>query len=240
MLRLFRRAVLSSLALSLAAPLALAGPPAVCHPIATAAEVAVPWRGEGWNTVARDVTPEVAARKALDALEKSDDVFAHMEAIRRAVVYLSGHGKGLGRRKCTGPAEELVTRLRAEVAALVDDGPEKSAEHQRLALRRFDLAYTAAALDQVGIDVDVDVRALFTQALEARPEDARMRLGAALGLWTGPSREREAYRHLAFAIAAAERDAWLEKNLLGAAAPLLGKHSLADLRREVHRKLGRS
>jgi hypothetical protein len=229
------------LVLAASASPAAAGPPAVCQPIATATEVEMPWDGQGWNAVDPEVGPEAAIDAAIRALRASDDVFAHMETLRRAVVYASGHGKGQGREKHAGSAERLVARLRADwKAAEREREADPTAERRaRAALRRFDLAYAAAALEQVGIDAEVDYDRHLKEALAVRGDDARMHLGAALALWT-ESGKREVYGHLEAALRGADGDELLARNLATAAGRFVGTDTLDGLRREVRRELGRS
>ena len=244
-----------ALTLVLAASTADAGPPAVCHPIATRAPISMPWGGwmswgrAGWKNIDRSIEPDVAVARALEALRATDDTFAHMEIVRRAVVYIYGDGKdGPGRRKRGATAEAFVRSLRDDLDKMLRSADEDPKLRRLAALRRFDVAYAAAGLDQMGIltthgwfaDVDVDFHAELKKALEIRPNDGPMHLGAALGLWMGPADEREVYQYLKIALRSADDDELLEKNLLSTAGPFLGTKTLEGFRREVRRKLGRS
>ena len=181
---------------TLAAPLADAGPPAVCHPIHTKADVGMPWGGSGWNEVARDTAPEVAVERSLLLLAKTDDTFAHMEIIRRTVVYLSGYGKGLGKNKRKDLARKFVEALRQDGKELAVKSARDAELIPKAALRRFDAAYATSALDQVGIDVEGDVTRDLDAAMKVRSKDAAMRVGAALAIWTARDGERRACAYL--------------------------------------------
>jgi hypothetical protein len=232
-------AAAAALALVLSAAPASAGSSAVCHPIATKTKVSLAWGGAGWNEVDRTVAPDDAIAQALDALRESDDTFLHMEVVRRAVVYVSGHGKDYDKQTRRATAARLIALLREDWEE-TERKSEKAPELRALAaLRRFDLAYAAAGLDQVGIDVDVDYDAHLTKALAARKADAPMHLGAALALWMRKG-QRGVYENLEIALRGAKEDDLLKKNLVNVAGRVLGTKTLDDLGREVQRKLGRS
>ena len=197
------------------------------------------WGGSGWNHVDTKITPETAMAQAIEALGKTDDTLAHMEIVRRAVVYVSGHGKGMNRRKLPDTAALLVRTLEREAKALERRAAEEPELLAKAQLARFDYAYAAAGLDQVGIDVDVDYHAELKKILRVR-KDAAMHFGAALALWMHSREQREAYEHLEVAIDAAAEHELLAKNLVDVAGDFVGADSLEALSREVSAKLGRS
>lgn len=117
----------------------LAGPPAVCVPIACSDEIEIPWSNGAFGKD-KAYDPDKAVKDAIATLEKSDCTLTHMETLRRAVVYLVE-----GRRYNDALLGQLIARA---AAAEADD---LSARERALAW--FDAGYFATCLDQMGVQL---------------------------------------------------------------------------------------
>jgi hypothetical protein len=208
---------LRSLALAAALLFALpawAGPPLLCHPFDTAGAPSLPW-GQGWNQVDRRYQTAQLPADTLRLLGPKTPVIARMETLRRAAIYASAEGERL---------RALSAGLEARIKA-AKDAPSR-------ALALFDAGYFAETLQDVarlqGYDmpgigkVDVGaVKALLARgdgsvriadALELRPNDASMRLAAAL-VATADRRTRDYELHARVARAGARGDRLAALNL---------------------------
>lgn len=228
------------LALALFASPAAAGPPAVCHPIATRGEVGIPVGKDGWTADDPELTPDRVLELARAGLAGSDETFVHMETIRRAVAGVTGIGPRpdvSGRERDRLVAAWLTTLDGAVETARTSARAGEPGALRRLALARFDRAYAAAALRQVGVRTDVDYARELELALAASEDDAAMHLGAAIACLD--SRDRAALEHLSHALDAA-RDGLVLENAVSAAGAYLDARTADELRAEVRRRLGRA
>ncbi len=238
-------AVLAAALLAGAASTTSAGPPAVCHPIQTRGAVPIHAGPDGWADVARGLTSPEAIERALVLCAASDETFLHMETLRRCVIAITGVGPREDVSKSTQRdlARKLVASLRQRVEAAARAVETKkgvdAADARRYGLARFDLAYAAAALDQVGVDAGVDYDAEMKESLALCEKDGAMHLGAVLGTWSSGSK-RERYESLAAALSLADEDELLEKNLVSVAAHFFDVDSISGLRARVSKELGRT
>ncbi len=199
----------------LAAPIAIAGPPLLCHPFETGNAPSLPWGG-GWNDPRADYNPRArVAADTLALLAPQTPVIARMETLRRAAIYASRDGVAL---------RSLSARLDARIAA--------AAEPQARTLALFDAGYFAETLQDIerlqGYDMPrfgrIDTAAVRTvlargegstriaEALALRPDDAPMRFAAAL-VASADQRPGDEARHRRAAREGAGRDALLARNL---------------------------
>ncbi len=213
----FRAAIrgLLSAATLFAAPVAIAGPPLLCHPFETGGAPSLPW-GDGWNKPRADY--DTRARVAADTLAllaPKTPIVARMEILRRASMYASRDGAAL---------RDLAARLETRVASAA--GPEARA------LALFDAGYFAETLQDIerlqGYDMPrfgrIDAAAVravlaqregstrIAQALSLRPDDASLRFAAAL-VASADRRPGDEALHRSAARAGAGRDALLARNL---------------------------
>lgn len=70
------------------APVALAGPPLICHPFVTGGERVLPWSpGQNWNSPDPSYDVGVLMADTLELLSADAPVLARMENLRRATIY---------------------------------------------------------------------------------------------------------------------------------------------------------
>jgi hypothetical protein len=175
------RSLALAAALLFAVP-AWAGPPLLCHPFDTAGAPSLPW-GEDWNDIDRRYDTTRVSADTLRLLGAGTPVIARMETLRRAAIYASADGEQV---------RDLATKLEARIATAKTPTAR--------ALAQFDAGYFSETLQDIarlqGYDMPgigkVDVPALksvlargdgstrIAAALKQRPNDASMRLAAAL------------------------------------------------------------
>ena len=193
---------------------ALAGPPLLCHPFATAGAASLPW-GSGWNRID---TRYGTARLSVDTLRllaADTPVIARMETLRRAAIYASTNGAHV---------RDLASRLDARIAA--------AGTPQAKALALFDAGYYAETLQDIvrlqGYDMPgigkadtAAIRAVLAggdgslriaEALELRSDDASMRFASAL-VASADRRGQDYVLHARIARAGARHDRLLALNL---------------------------
>ncbi len=197
------------------APVAIAGPPLLCHPFDTGGAPSLPWGGDGWRDARAGYDLRGLTRDTEALLTAKTPVIARMETLRRAAIYASSD---------PAVARQLLTRLQARGKLAKTD--------EARALARFDAGYFAETLQDVvrlqGYDMPgigkVDVKALravlanvegsndVDAALSERPDDAAMRFAAAL-IAAADQRKGDYATHARVARAGSRRDRLLALNL---------------------------
>lgn len=224
----------SLLALATAAPLALGGPPNICHPVEIGDARSLVLEGN-------DVPPSgVLAERTLELLDRSDDVLVHMETLRRFWVLMNRAPKGEGAAQAKSLLQSLKGRaLDAEVAAT-------DASTRRRTLALFDVGYLVAILDTGGLKQQDTAKPYLLKALKLQPEDAAMQFGAALARFMErPKHEvNPYYRHMHAAVRLCrESDALLRKNIrvsLGHFGEELVADDWQEIERRLERKVGKA
>jgi hypothetical protein len=190
-----------TLALSLAAPAAMAGPPLLCHPFSIGDADSLPWQeaaGE-WNAPRSDYDTRRLTADTVALLTDATPVIVRMETLRRAALYGA---------KDPDAVDVLLRKLEARSAA--DD------KGNRNALALFDYGYLIETVKQVSAIKHLNPPAadgyrLIRDALRMRGNDPGMEFAAAL-VATWPKRpERE--EHLRKATAGADGNRLLATNL---------------------------
>ena len=196
-LRICIAAILFSLAL---VPVALAGPPLICHPFEIGDAKSLPWSGDVWNlSGSGNYDTKLLVQDTLATLDGNQQIIVRMETLRRATLYA---------QKDPQAARELLTKLHARASRTETAG-------QQSALAWFDVGYLAATYDQWMRDQNpaagVDAYGLIKKALALRGADPQMEFAAALVTLKGP--EKEHLEHLQKAMAGSKTDALLAQNL---------------------------
>ena len=181
-------------------PVALAGPPLICHPFEIGNAKSLPWSGSDWNlSGTENYDTKALVQDTLMVLDGNPQVLVHMETLRRATLYA---------RKDPQAARELLTKLHARASKAEDAG-------RRDALAWFDEGYLAATYDQwfpnQNPAAGLDAYSLIKKALALRGADPQMEFAAALVTLHGP--EKEHLEHLQRAMAGGKTDALLAQNL---------------------------
>jgi hypothetical protein len=198
-----QHALLTLVALSLAASPAWAGPPLVCHPFDIGNAQSLPWISHDWNLSGKEnYDTKKLADDTIAILEGSSQAtLVHMETLRRATLYA---------RQDPVAAKQLLLKLTARAQA-----SQNSAHPEALAI--FDAGFLAEAYKQwLGEGAKnpangMDGYALVKAALRLSSEDPQMEFAAALIALNGPAAERQ--EHARKAIAGAKTDALLAQNL---------------------------
>jgi len=219
-----------TLALPALAPLALAGPPLVCHPFDIGSAKSLPWGGGtsfgDWNKTWSDYDTKQLTEDTLALLADSTPVIVRMETIRRAALY------GAKDRQA---GKELLIRL----GARADEGKAGKANP----LFVFDYGYLIETMKQASLTREADKGpsptglldgyAYIQRALAMRGNDPEMEFAAAIvSAW--PKREQHR-QHFRKAVAGAAGDSILIQNLVSHfsdqgsnLAELRAKAALAD------------
>jgi len=181
-------------------PVALAGPPLICHPFEIGNAKSLPVSGTGWNlSVNENYDTKSLVPDTLAILDGNPQIIVRMETLRRATLYA---------QKDPQAARELLTKLHARASRTETAG-------QQSALAWFDVGYLAATYDQWMRDPNpaagVDAYGLIKKALALRGADPQMEFAAALITLKGP--EKQHLEHLQRAIAGSKTDALLAQNL---------------------------
>ena len=212
MIRLHRSAFAFLATLALAAP-ALAGPPALCHPLDIGSARSLPWSGaSSWFDIKPDYHLGSLVGDTEAILVPATPVIVRMETLRRAAIYASTD---------QAVATELLQRLVARA-----DRSKASGNPDALAF--LDAAYLAEAyreLTLLGHSPEFHPRvdgvraalgsanptALIAETLKARPADPTVRFAAAI---IAADNDRSAYQtHAALARAGASTDPLLARNI---------------------------
>lgn len=136
MTRLIPAACLALTMLTLGAPRAEAGPPAICHQFQTGGAPSLPWgAGQGWRQPLGSYDVNRLVDDTLKLLTPTTPVLARMETIRRATIYASTDAKVAG---------DLLSRLLGRALDGVSSGPAN-----RLAL--FDAGYLVETYRQASL-----------------------------------------------------------------------------------------
>lgn len=128
------------------APMALAGPPLICHPFEIGDAKSLPWAGSQWRDVKRDYDLNRLVADTLALLAPETSVLIRMETLRRATVYAVwakfDHEVGIT-VKDNKLADELMNKLMERVRESVRTGHPS-------AMAMFDAGYLAASYKQAG------------------------------------------------------------------------------------------
>ncbi len=217
-----------ALVLAFLALTAAAGTPLICHPFEIGNAGTLPWgsRGNpgGWNNPNKDYNTRLLADDTLAFLADGTPVIVRMETLRRAAVYSTRDPRS---------GKELLLRLERRI----DQRDKGNAS----ALHEFDYGYLVETMKQMarveqspqGISPGglIDGYAWVRRALLTRGPDPEMEFAAAL--ITAWPRRSEHQEHFRKAVAGAERDSLLARNLLIHFSAL--GSNLAELRRSGNR-----
>jgi hypothetical protein len=113
------------------APVALAGPPLLCHPIPIAEDQSLPW-GKDAFTKSASYDSRRLVSDTLTALDSATSVLVRMETLRRATLYINRN---------TQIADDLMGSLMSRV-----QDAEATGQHDAMAW--FDAGYLAACFSQ--------------------------------------------------------------------------------------------
>lgn len=190
--------------LSLFAASAFAGPPLICHRYNIGNAKSLPWIGHNWNLSGNESydTNNLAA-DTLSILDSDPTVLVHMETLRRAALYGQMNPQAF---------KQLLTKMIARTYA-------SNSNAMAASLASFDLGYFTATLAQLhwiyknftSPAQSLDARILVDKAIHLRANDPQMEFAAALVTLDGPADEH--YAHTQKALAGAESDALLARNL---------------------------
>lgn len=191
---------------ALVAGVCLAGPPMICHPFETNNAKSLPWKGGPFEKSTRYNTTKLAT-DTVKLLDKAPNVFARMETIRRAVVYVD-------RKEAL--AVELLARLTSRAL-------DSEASGKPSAEAWFDAGFLAASYWQMNVQVGfapgeaqgTQGYAWLLRAIELSGGDGQMEYAAALAVHPGMrSSKRDLFEmHMRRALAASEPGSLLAKNL---------------------------
>ena len=122
--------------LTIAPPLAEAGPPAICHQFQTGGAPSLPWaEGSGWRRTVSSYDLRRLTDDTLRLLTPTTPVLARMETLRRATIYASGDAR---------VASELLSRILGRALDGVGGG---AANRQTL----FDAGYLVESFRQANL-----------------------------------------------------------------------------------------
>ncbi|MCA9297061.1 MAG: hypothetical protein KC983_11100 [Phycisphaerales bacterium] len=182
---------------------AFAGPPAVCKPIdigdaSTLPLAELPMKTSKTYDRAKLITDVIAI---LDKHQADDDVFIHMETLRRATLYVR-HDRA------------MANALRQTILTRLDTAPKGART-----LRLLDAGFLTQAFEQAGLplvkptgeDAGIVGYAWIREALEAAPDNGRLEFAAAVV--TASASARLLKQHEARAAAQADIDPLLAGNL---------------------------
>ena len=186
--------------LTVAASVAFAGPPLICHTFEIGSAKSLPWTSHGWNLTDREnYDTSKLASDTFAILAADPTVLVHMETLRRATLYA---------RKDPAAAKALLNMLTAATKTVQSSGPP--------ALYYFDVGYLAATYKQWLEEAHnpargIDGYALVKQAIQLGGNDPQMEFAAALVTLSGPPSEHR--DHVEKALAGAKSDPLLARNL---------------------------
>lgn len=209
-----------TLAGTLLATPALAGPPLLCFPYEIGKSKSLPWGKDAFSQSKGYDTSKVVD-DTLGLLKTEKSALVRMETLRRAAIYVQGNKPR---------ATELLAKL-AWIALDAEAAGTPSADAW------FNAGYLAATFEQGGVDLDwkpgvADGRngyAWIKQALALTPDDPAMHFAAALvcsNTRSGAGRE-----HIKKAVAGTEPGTDLAKSIESNLA--MGQKSLQTLRKEL-------
>jgi len=193
-------------------PVAMAGPPLICHSFEIGQAKSLPLVSNGWNlSGSENYDTKNLAPDTLEILKPETPVLVRMETLRRATLYA---------RKDPIAAKELLAKVYARATSAEATGHPD-------ALAWFDAGYLAETYKQwIGRDLPhmtdgmrmdsnpaagVDGYAMVKKAIALRGDDVEMEFAAALITLSGPGDEHA--QHAQKAIAGAKSDALLAQNL---------------------------
>src|SRR5262245_16989770 len=224
--------IVLGLTLSLVRP-ALAGPVLICKNYEIGAAKSLPWGGSDWRSVKSDYEINRLVEDTTALLTPDTPVIAHMETLRRAVIYAAwarvDREVNYTRRSDTA-AQELSSRLVGH--------SKQSASKKPDPLRMFDAGFFVESWKQAYVDgrgvkpVDYDGYPLVKKAIELRGNDPEMEFAAAL-ITSIRSDKAVSRAHLQKAIAGAPEGSLLARNIINH----FGRkgQSIADLRASLTR-----
>jgi hypothetical protein len=184
---------------------AQAGPPLICHPYDIGNAKSLPWSGSQWRDVKRDYPLNRLVDDTLALLTKDTPVIVRMETLRRAAMYTvwARYDKEVNYAVSDG---QVATTLLARLM-------ERAQSHQALAL--FDAGYFIEtwknAAPRTATTAMPNGYGMVQKASAMRHHDAAMEFAAAIISYGFKSAQRE---HLQKALAGAEKDDMLSRNLL--------------------------
>jgi hypothetical protein len=186
----------------LAATLAVAGPPLICHAFDIGNAKSLPFVSHDWNLSGGEgYNTNNLAQDTIAILDSSRVTLVHMETLRRATLYAKSDPQA---------AKQLLLRLTARAEAA-----ENSPRPDALAI--FDAGYLTEAYKQwLGEGGDNVAHAIngytrVKKALELSGNDPQMAFAAALITLRGPDAEHR--EQAAKAVAGAKSDELLARNL---------------------------
>ena len=189
---------------------AQAGPPLICHPYEIGNAKSLPWNGSQWRDVKRDYPLNRLVDDTLALLTKDTPIIVRMETLRRAAMYASWavYDKEVG---YATPDLKVAHALMARLQERIEVTQRKDA------LALFDAGYFIETWKQATGRADhdklpkVNGYELVKQASSLFSHNAAMEFAAALIRFDDKAIQRA---HLQKAVAGAEADALLSRNLL--------------------------
>lgn len=182
-----------------------AGPPLICHPFEIGNAKSLPWNGSQWRDVKRDYPLNRLVDDTLALLTKDTPVIVRMETLRRAAMYSvwARYDKEVNYTVSGGQvAETLLARLQ-----------ERAQSNEVLAL--FDAGYFIEtwknAAPRTATSALPNGYGLVQKASALRHHAAAMEFAAAIIRHDDKAIQRA---HLQKAVAGADTDALLSRNLL--------------------------
>ena len=189
---------------------AQAGPPLICHPYEIGNAKSLPWAGKEWRDIKTDYDLNRLTDDTLALLTPDAPIIVRMETLRRAAIYAvwAHFDKEVGYKTLDlKVAHALLARLQERAAAT----------QRKDALALFDAGYfietwkNATARNAHDKLPQVNGYELVKQASAMRNHDAAMEFAAALIRSDDKAAQRA---HLQKAVAGADADALLSRNLL--------------------------
>ncbi len=186
---------------------AQAGPPLICHPYEIGNAKSLPWAGKEWRDIKTDYDLNRLTDDTLALLTPDAPIIVRMETLRRAAIYSvwARYDKEVGYAvRDSKAAETLLARLQ-----------ERAKSGAALAL--FDAGYfietwkNGVPISERGALAQQNGYALVQKAIALRGKDAAMEFAAALIRYDDKAIQRA---HLQKAVAGADADALLSRNLL--------------------------
>jgi hypothetical protein len=208
---------------------AIAGPPLICHPIEIGDAKSLPWGPSAdWRAVRPGYDLNRLVEDTLALLTRETPVLARMETLRRAAIYAvwAKRDRETGLKSSNDKvADDLLARLMARVRESVGNNP--SFTHAL-----FDAGYLAACYQQAGYQSNnrsLEGYPMVRKAAAHQGSTPEMEFAAAL--ITSSPQQTTHRAHLQKAIASAQEDSLLARNLI----KHFGKsgQKLADLRAQI-------
>lgn len=182
------------------APVAVAGPPLLCHSIDIGGALSLPFGTNSWKDRSEQVTASEILAATLRILNSDSPVLLRMETLRRATIY----------------AADDATLAGNLLVHLLENVVENGTEGRRAALAQFDLGYLLCTYQQQSSSLPQLARTSgyvwVQKAARALPEESAVQFACAL--ITCYPRQTVFAGHLQAALRGASNDRLLADNLV--------------------------